>query len=137
MYNEYKDIGKGERNMRRLYILVFCVVLALCACSGAGIARPTPMPDELFMRGRISSILRNDQTITMLVEGKWEEGVVSDKASVQVDSSTQVYDALEGKESEADALQVGWSVEVIFDGAVAESYPVQGRAKAVNILARQ
>ena len=64
--------------------------------------------------------------------GEQPEGAVSDKAVVKVTKETAIFDA-EGKPSTPDKLQVGTEVKVWFTGPVAESYPVQGAASAVQI----
>jgi len=70
---------------------------------------------------------------TISVEGGTQpEGAVSDKAVVSVTKQTAIFDASGGKATPAD-LQVGAEVKVWFTGPVAESYPVQGAAAAVQI----
>ncbi len=64
--------------------------------------------------------------------GEQPEGAVSDKAVVNVTKETAIFDA-DGKASTPDKLQVGTEVKVWFAGPVAESYPVQGTASAVQI----
>ncbi len=64
--------------------------------------------------------------------GEQPEGAVSDKAVVKVTKETAIFDA-DGMASTPDKLQVGTEVKVWFAGPVAESYPVQGTASAVQI----
>ena len=64
--------------------------------------------------------------------GEQPEGAVSDQAVVNVTKETVIFDA-NGQPTTPDKLQVGTEVRVWFTGPVAESYPVQGAASAVQI----
>ena len=68
----------------------------------------------------------------MLVEGvEQPPGAVSDRAMVTVTDQTLV--ARNGRRIPAQDLEVGMTVRVWFEGAVAESYPVQGTAGFVEV----
>jgi hypothetical protein len=64
--------------------------------------------------------------MTILMEAVPGSNSKVDKASVTIDSST---DVRQGKD-----LKVGQVVEITFNGPVAESYPVQARAGKVVIV---
>jgi len=86
----------------------------------------------------MSLVAGNERPASFLVEGTNPQpaGSVSDKASVDITTSTQFFDA-KGEPATLDAIGgivTGTRVKVRFQGAVAESYPVQGSAKAVQIL---
>lgn len=72
----------------------------------------------------------NGKIVSVFVEG------TSDKASVSLTKSTQVYRKQGDQLVSADAeeLSVGTEVEVTFDGPVAESYPVQAKAGTIVIV---
>ncbi len=69
----------------------------------------------------------------MLVEASGSDYGMYDKASVRVDADTAIF-RQSGESASMDEIKAGDNVEVVFDGAVAESYPVQGRALRVAIL---
>ncbi len=61
-------------------------------------------------------------------------GYVSDKAAVTADADTALFDD-NGESGDSVTIAEGSRVRVWFEGAVAESYPVQGRAKVIQVLA--
>jgi hypothetical protein len=76
----------------------------------------------------------------MLVEstGTPAAGTISDKAQVNIPPATMFFGP-DGKAATLDSITHiarGTHLRVWFDGAVAESYPVQGSAKAVQILSK-
>lgn len=70
-----------------------------------------------------------------LVEGEIQEDTMYDSADVTIDENTTIY--IGEEEGTIEDLEEGLKVEVIFEGPVAESYPVQGVAKEIYILAEQ
>lgn len=90
--------------------------------------------EPIGIRGSIIGIDEDDagNVTSILVEGAVEEDTMYDKATVKIDSNTKFY--LGNDRSTAEALELGVRVEVVFEGEVAESYPVQGTAKSIRIL---
>lgn len=90
--------------------------------------------DKASIRGYVAEIVISKTGANILVEGKIEEDTEFDKASVSINSETVIKkDGIEGKIEVSD-IKKGDKVEVVFTGAVAESYPVQGTAKSIRIL---
>ncbi|NLT97008.1 MAG: DUF3221 domain-containing protein [Christensenellaceae bacterium] len=90
------------------------------------------LQSALGIRGEVTEIEESGDGIRMLVEEDPQADMLM-KAYVRVDSATAVV----GKDEEPaspDDIRVGNIVEVVFDGAVAESYPLQGRALRVKIV---
>ena len=105
------------------FLLVLSLLVA-AACTPAG--PPARNPD---IAGVITRISNNGNTI--LVEENPSDTAGSAKASVTIDGNTRIWNVVgPGEVARIDAgkLRVGISVRVWFDGPVAESYPVQGRA---------
>ena len=75
---------------------------------------------------------------TLLVEGKKDKDTEFDKAMVKVTKGTKILRKVgtEFKEASFDDLRGGVKVEIIFDGPVGESYPVQANAKKIVITSR-
>ena len=113
--------------------LLLTVVLTACS---AGRTVPS---EPAGIVGSVTSLVAGDgRPASFLVEGASPQpaGAVSDKANVDIATSTQFFDA-KGAPATLNAIggiTTGTRVKVWFQGAVAESYPVQGSAKAVQIL---
>lgn len=117
--------------MRALLVLSL-LVAAACAPTGP----PARNPDILGVITRMPSLpggrggdISNDGN-TILVEEDPSDTAGSAKASVAIDGNTRVWNVVGPGVVRIDAgkLKVGLSVRVWFDGPVAMSYPVQGRA---------
>ncbi len=119
-------------------VMLAAVILVLGACSSqdkAGTEPPDYTAGVISVRGEITTRSDNpDGSVTLLVEGEKQEDTEYDKASVTVTGETAI---LKNEETASpDALQVGVQIEVEMTGPVAESYPVQGAAAVVRILAQ-
>ena len=89
------------------------------------------LQSALGIRGEVTEIEESGDGIRMLVEEDPQADMLM-KAYVRVESAAAVV----GKDEESaspDDIRIGDIVEVVFDGAVAESYPLQGRALRVKI----
>lgn len=119
--------------MRRLHLMVLTVALLLSAgMAGCGPSVPEEPPG---IEGVATSVDRSDGQLTVLVEvpaGVDAVGFVSDKASVRVLPETLVF-APDGSEGDIGLIEEGVGIRVWFEGPVAESYPVQGTAGAVQV----
>lgn len=104
----------------------------LAGCGAGGTSLPST---PAGITGAVTSLVAGDERpASMLVEGPAQPaGAVSDKAQVTVGPATQFFDA-SGKPAKGSGIKTGTQVKVWFDGAVAESYPVQGTAQAIQIL---
>ena len=108
--------------------LLVLVALALGACAPAA-SLPARQAD---ISGLITSL--GDGARTILVEESRDPNAGA-KASVTIDDSTRIW-TVNGQtvtRVEPGALRVGASVRVWFNGPVATSYPVQGKAADIAI----
>ncbi|MDZ4170209.1 MAG: protease inhibitor I42 family protein [Coriobacteriia bacterium] len=132
-----------KRSPRAVRLTLGAVVLgamalaaALAACSVAPPAEPPGI------EGVVTDVTQGEGgALTILVEvpadlvGSSEASeFVSDKASVTLDDATTVLDSSGAATSRAALEKPSAIVRVWFKGPVAESYPVQGVAEAVQIL---
>ncbi len=112
--------------MKKILIIVLSTVLML---NMMGCMKTSNNTNEkkIGIRGLITKVLTNDnkKVTGILVEGKVESDTVHDKATVSIVKSTKI---------SANELKVGMKVEVVFDGPVMESYPVQGKAKTIKVI---
>ena len=91
--------------------------------------------ETVGIRGEIKEVYIDEESsllLSFLVEGDMEDDTLYDSANVTVNNNTKINKGEE--EATMEDLTEGTTVEVVFDGQVAESYPVQGTAKKINIL---
>ena len=90
---------------------------------------------KIGIRGVVMDIAPIEDGIQVLIEGEIEDDTDYDKAYVSLSSKTKIF---KGQEeitlSPDEVINIGQTLEIDFDGAVAESYPVQGKALFVRII---
>lgn len=113
------------------------VLVALLAVNGCA---PTPPSEPSSIEGVITAISSGSGDVlpTILVEvpdgPDAAKGFVSDKASVRITEKTRVF-TIGGALTDASALErTGLGVRVWLGGPIAESYPVQAEASAVQLV---
>jgi hypothetical protein len=125
------------RGITAVVVTVCCMGVVGCATTSAEatavpIATITTPPD---MRGTVQNWEFVDGEGAMLVEGEMADGTEM-AAQVRVTGRTQIIrqmaEALEA--GQVTHLANGQTVELRFDGPVAESYPVQATAREIVIL---
>jgi hypothetical protein len=89
---------------------------------------------KIGIRGKVTSIVNGKDGITILVEGKVENDTIYDKASVTIPKGTIITVNKLSTLLDISDIIVGQTAEIVFDGAVAESYPVQGKALTVHLV---
>ena len=115
-----------------ILVLLAAALLGIAVTAGCTPALPAETPGII---GTVTSLVPGDERpASIMVEGgKQAAGAVSDKASVTITPSTQVFGP-DGAKAAASTIVKGATVKVWFEGPVAESYPVQGTAKVVQVL---
>ncbi|SDW47965.1 DUF3221 domain-containing protein [Tepidimicrobium xylanilyticum] len=116
--------------MKRIIFISFflIILLAIAACS-------KEVAEKIGIRGQITEIYIDEENLFIqgiLVEGEVEEDTIYDSANVTINDDTKILK--DEQEVTVDYLEEGLTVEVVFDGPVAESYPVQGTAKEIIII---
>ena len=109
-------------------LLVLFLIIIISSCNKNS-------NEVIDIRGEIKEIYTDEENslvLNFLVEGEKEDDTVYDSASVTIENNTEIYK--DDEKATVDDLVEGIAVEVIFNGSVAESYPVQGTAKKVIIL---
>ena len=126
----HRDIG---RRTATTTAVIAMTLLTVPACGGNGTTEPTVPATAAYMSGRITSVVQSGAfTGTIRVEAIPASANAGLKALAKVDAVTVVL-SVEGKVGEFRSLAVGQWVRLWFDGAIAESYPVQGTAGTVKI----
>lgn len=110
--------------------LLALALLVTSAC-GAGAAK-----GAADISGTVTSVSSRSDGVTILVESDPSTPSAGAKASVAVTNSTRITRRAPSGEVAATLrdLVPGLRVEVWFDGSVATSYPVQGKAQALVIV---
>lgn len=114
--------------MKKILILISMMSLLTVGCSSDN------NQDKIDIRGKVTSMNIDGDNATILVEGKFEDDTNYDEAYVTVTKDTKVkkYDLDDSFNS--SELELGFIVEVTFDGPVKETSPVQGTAKVLKII---
>jgi hypothetical protein len=111
-------------------MLLALALLVASACGGGAADRVADIA------GIVTNVSGRTDGVTVLVESDPSTPSSGAKASVAVTSGTRITRRAQGGEVAATARELtpGVQVEVWFDGPVATSYPVQGKALAVVIV---
>lgn len=115
-------------NHKKIIFIAFSIIiLSLIGCQ---------KEERIDIRGEITGInISNDNKIvSLMVEGELEEDTSHDKASIRIVKNTKIYMANTKNKISTNELKEGMKVEAIFEGPVAESYPVQATAKLIRII---
>jgi beta-N-acetylhexosaminidase len=119
-------------NMKKALIVVLAMVLTLglVACGG------NIDKNKVAIRGEITDVSQDQDNIVtfIFVEGSLESDTTYDKASITISNKTKVINKDNKKKISRADLKVDMQVEVVFEGPVRESYPVQADAKEVRVL---
>jgi hypothetical protein len=110
--------------------LLALALLSAAACGGGAAGGPADIA------GVVTSVSGRSDGVTVLVESDPSTPSSGAKASIAVTSATRVTRRAGSGEAAATFrdLVPGLRVEAWFDGPVATSYPVQGRARAIVIV---
>lgn len=111
----------------KFIIIIILLILILGGCKGKS-------QDNIDIVGEITNITYvNNSLVGILVEGKKEENTNFDKAYIKIDKNTKIKYKVNNETIKPKDLKKGMKVEVIFEGPVAESYPVQTYGKKIYI----
>jgi hypothetical protein len=124
--------------MKKIYLLLVLslLIVTLVACNEDQ-NNSQELPNSEFVEygvaGEIVEIKTEEKSDNMiiLVKGDEDNGATYTEGWVTITESTKIYMS-EGVDM--DALELNMYVNVFFDGPVAESFPVQGTAKQINII---
>jgi beta-N-acetylhexosaminidase len=108
------------------------LALFLVSCAERTPARAADITGQIT--SATTSVVDASRRITMIVEAVPSDVSGSPKALVTVDRSTRIFHANARLSPRVEDLLPGTTVSVWFEGPVAESYPVQGRAGTLLIM---
>lgn len=116
-------------DIKKFLLLILSLILLIGAIGCSDDAK-----DIIGIRGNITEItMSDDNVMVIMVEGKVESDTVYDKGRVRITKDTVILKDTDEKIS-PENLREGMTVEVVFQGGVNESYPVQGQAKAIRVM---
>ena len=120
--------------MRHLTVGAAAVALAAGAACGDNPTAPQGLPTTApYLAGRITSVTpTSDRSVSIRVEANPQDPTSSAKAIARVDDFAFV-SLPNGGETDYRALAAGQWVRLWYEGAVMDSNPVQGIARAVAI----
>ena len=109
--------------------LAFILTLSLIGCS-------SKESEKIGIRGEITKLSQGKdiKTFFIFVEGTLEKDTEFDKASITITEKTRIVEKGTNKNLSKNDLKEGMKVEVLVDGPVRESYPVQFDAKEVRVI---
>jgi len=122
-----------------LYVLLVISLSAIVSCqritSNNGNKDNDNTSPKIGIRGIVMDITPITGGIQVFIEGEIEDDTDYDKAYVSLTSKTKIFKGQEELTASPDeVIKLGQTLEIDFDGAVAESYPVQGKALFVRII---
>jgi beta-N-acetylhexosaminidase len=117
--------------MKKLLVIAVSIIftLSLIGCGKNN-------EEKIGIRGEITKVTlgTDSKTIFIMVEGEIEKDTQFDKASVTITDKTKVIESATKNKLSSKDLKEGMKVEVLVDGPVRESYPVQFDAKEVRVI---
>jgi beta-N-acetylhexosaminidase len=117
--------------------ILFVVLTAMMMLNMMGCMKTSNnKEEEIGIRGLITKVLMDESkgVSAIMVEGEVESDTVHDKAKVSIEKGTKISAGNASQKLSASELQEGMKVEIVFDGPVMESYPIQGKAKSIKVI---
>lgn len=116
--------------MKKIFLILIAsiIILNITACAKES-------TESIGIRGEIKEIYTDEDSLlvqNILVEGEIQDDTMYDSAHVTITNDTEIFRGDE--KATIEDIEEGLTVEVVFDGSVAESYPVQGTAKKIIII---
>lgn len=128
-----RHVTHPARRCSAAVVLVSVWLPLLVACGSTKATEPSVPTTAPYMSGRITSVVQSGAFAgTVRVESNPASANAGLKAVAKVDAVTVVL-GVNGKVGEFRSLAVGQWVRLWFEGAILESFPVQGTAATVKI----
>lgn len=121
--------------MKKILIIVLTTILMI-SMTGCMKTSNNKNPEKIGIRGLITKVLIDESkgVSAIMVEGKVESDTLHDNAKVGIEKGTKISTGTAGQKLTASELKEGMKVEIVFQGPVMESYPVQGKAKTIRVI---
>lgn len=118
---------------KMVWLVIIAIVFLTTGCGGNVGAQGED--EKVGVRGVITEITHQENgSIIILVEGEFEDDTSYPAGYVRIDSDTIIQRKRDYENLDKGDIEEGIKVEVIFEGDVSESDPVQGKGKILRIL---
>lgn len=115
--------------MKKIILVLSIMVLFIAGCTSTNSAK-----EMIDIRGDIKSIYRDNKGSTINIEGKKEDDTKYLKAIVNIDKNTVIKNKSNEKIYNINDLELGMTVEVIFNNSNVENDIVKGNAKIIKVI---
>ncbi|MNI62941.1 hypothetical protein D3C73_1182800 [compost metagenome] len=120
--------------MNKKIVLIVIVILLIIVSLIVKMNNSNNINKKISIIGNITNInIVSDTYAVILVEGELKDNTLHDKASVKIDKNTKIKDNL-GNNLNVTDLKDNDVVEIMFEGPVATSYPVQAYASKILVV---
>lgn len=115
--------------MKKIFAMLAIMAVLIAGCTSTNSAE-----EMIGIRGDITSIYIDNKGSTIKVDGKKEEDTQYSKAIVNITKDTVIQNKTNDKLYNINDLELGMTVEVIFNEGAMESDPVKGTAKVIKVI---
>lgn len=115
--------------MKKVLAIFTVMIVLIAGCTSTNSAK-----EIIGIRGDISSIYIDNERCTIKVDGKKEDDTQYSKASVDINKDTVIENKSNDKTYNVKDLELGMTVEIIFNNSSVENDIVKGSAKVIKII---
>lgn len=115
--------------MKKLLVILAIIVVLIGGCTSTNSAE-----DKMDIRGNITSIYIDEQVSTIKVDIEKDKATKYSKAIVNINKDTVIQNKDNSKTYNIKDLELGMTVEVIFNETVVEDDLVKGVAKFITVI---
>lgn len=115
--------------MKKLLVILAIIVVLIGGCTSTNSAE-----DKIDIRGNITSIYIDEQVSTIKVDIEKDKATKYSKAIVNINKDTVIQNKYNNKTYNIKDLELGMTVEVIFNETVIEDNLVKGVAKFITVI---
>ena len=115
--------------MKKIFAMLAIMVVLIVGCTSTNSAE-----EIIGIRGDITSIYIDNEGSTIKVDGKKEADTQYSKAIVNITKGTVIQNKTNDKIYNINDLELGMTVEVIFNEGAMESDPVKGTANVIKVI---
>ena len=115
--------------MKKVFAIFVIMVIFIAGCTSINSAK-----EIIDIRGDIISIYIDNEGSTINIDGKKDEDRQYSKAIVNINKDTVIQNKANDKLYNINDLELGMTVEVIFNESVVENDIAKGTAKVIKII---
>lgn len=115
--------------MNKLFIILAIIAVLIVGCTSTNSKEQT-----ICIRGDITSIYIDNENSIIKVDGKKEKDTQYLKATVNITKDTVIQNKTNDKLYNINDLELGMTVEVIFNECTMEDNTVKGNANIIKVI---